>query len=116
MRQVLAGAVDVTGDLATWSATALGAMVATGQLHVPAGSLTGDQVRDDPRPVEAKLTDRLAPAPPESVTAVTTTLATLTTWPDPSTLGAGGPTLRAAPLDTSVAPPVAGTDPIHRAL
>lgn len=112
LRQLLAGAVAITSDVATYTSQALGTMAATGQLHVPGASLTGEQVTDRADLVQAKLTGRLAPAPPEDVHRVRGALDRLVERPDPRLLGAGGLTLRAAPLTTT--PPATGMEPVHR--
>ena len=117
LREVLAGAVEMTGDIARWNAATLRVIAEAGQLHVPARALTGDQVSDDLRLVRAKLTDRLAPAPDDAVAAVVAAYEAVTTRPDARMLGAGGLTLRAAPLraDVTTAAGV-GVEPVHRSL
>jgi len=107
----------MTSDIARWNVATLRVLAETGQLHVPARSLNGDQVSADLHLVQAKLTDRLAPAPENAVTAVAAAYEAMITRPDARVLGAGGLTLRAQPLRPDATTFAgAGIEPVHRSL
>lgn len=61
LREALAGAVEMTAQIAGWSAEALRLMGAAGRVYQPARRLTGDQVTENLALVQAKLTGGTVP-------------------------------------------------------
>lgn len=69
----LNGAAQVMADIAEWNTRTFTRLAHSGQLHIPARALTGDDVTNDPTLTTAKLTGRLV-TPPESATSRITEL------------------------------------------
>ena len=67
----LNGAVQVIADIAEWNAQTFTRLAHSGQLHIPARALTGDDVTNDPTLATAKLTGRLVTAPESATSRVT---------------------------------------------
>lgn len=57
------GAVAVSKEIADWNATSFRTMAASGQIHVRARDLTGDEVTNSPALVRAKLDGAVVPVP-----------------------------------------------------
>jgi hypothetical protein len=67
LQAVLRGGIDAFTDIGIWNASVVDTLAARGQLQVPGRSLTGNQINDQPGLIEAKLHNRLTPAPAECV-------------------------------------------------
>jgi len=67
LQAFLRGGIDAFTDIAAWNASVVDNLAARGQLYVPGRSLTGDQIKDRPGLIEAKLHNRLTAAPGECV-------------------------------------------------
>lgn len=67
----LNGAVQVMADIAEWNAQTFTRLAHSGQLHIPARALTGDDVTDDPTLATAKIAGRLVTAPKSAASRIT---------------------------------------------
>ncbi|OIQ80462.1 hypothetical protein GALL_377800 [mine drainage metagenome] len=67
----LNGAVQVMADIAEWNARTFTRLAHSGQLHITARALTGDDVTNDPTLAAAKLAGRLVTAPESATSRIT---------------------------------------------
>ncbi|MCZ3390037.1 MAG: hypothetical protein LH645_13205 [Actinomycetia bacterium] len=67
VRALVNGGIRSFADIAQWNAAVADRLSLAGELYVPARTLSGEQVTEQPVLVEAKLGGRLAPAPGEQV-------------------------------------------------
>ncbi|MCZ3385984.1 MAG: hypothetical protein LH630_03235 [Actinomycetia bacterium] len=67
VRALANGGIRSFADIAQWNAAVADQLSLVGELYVPARTLSGEQVTEQPVLVEAKLGGRLAPAPGEQV-------------------------------------------------
>ena len=67
----LNGAVQVMADIAEWNAQTFTRIAHSGQLHIPARALTGDDVTDEPTLATAKIAGRLVTAPESATSRIT---------------------------------------------
>ncbi|NMR21150.1 hypothetical protein [Cellulomonas fimi] len=96
--QALAGAVQMTTEIATWNRTTVARMARAHQIYVPGRILTGEEITDSQVLAAAKLTGRLAPAGEQQLRLVESLYTRVATVRIQALTGAGGLTLHAEPL------------------